>query len=125
MVHDSIGSVEKCAADIRLGPHSEPGGDPKEYFQNSFGVILDEKCPPEFIELKVYGTKRDYFRTLPLHHSQKEIKTDEDYSIFQYYISPTYDFIQEILSHGYEVEVVSPSHLKGYIRWQAETIASR
>ena len=50
---------------------------------------------------------------------------EEDYSIFQYYISPTYDFIQEILSHGYEVEVVSPSHLKGYIRWQAETIASR
>lgn len=99
--------------------------NPKEYFQNSFGVILDEKCPPEFIELKVYGTKRDYFRTLPLHHSQKEIKTEEDYSIFQYYISPTYDFIQEILSHGYEVEVVSPSHLKGYIRWQAETIASR
>ena len=27
MVHDSIGSVEKCAADIRLGPHSEPGDD--------------------------------------------------------------------------------------------------
>ena len=76
--------------------------NPKEYFQNSFGVILDEKYPPEFIELKVYGTKRDYFRTLPLHHSQKEIKTEEDYSIFQYYISPTYDFIQEILSHGYE-----------------------
>ena len=44
--------------------------NPKEYFQNSFGVILDEKYPPEFIELKVYGTKRDYFRTLPLHRDK-------------------------------------------------------
>lgn len=98
---------------------------PEEYFWNSFGVIRDEKYPPESIELKVYGKKRDYFRTLPLHHSQEEIETCEEYSIFRYFIAPTYDFIQEILSHGYEVEVVSPSNLKGEIQWQAQTVASR
>lgn len=99
--------------------------DPETYFQNSFGIIADKRYPPEHIELKVYGTKTDYFRTLPLHHSQKEIETCNKYSVFRYFISPTYDFIQEILSHGYEVEVLSPSHLKGYIKWQAETILAR
>lgn len=101
--------------------------DPDEYLYNSFGIIKDNRYPPETIRLKVYGSKREYFRTLPLHHSQQEIESEagDGYSVFSYYLSPTYDFIHEILYHGYEVEVLSPSHLKGYIRWQAETVASR
>ena len=46
---------------------------PDAYFYNAFGVIVEDACPPEIIELKVYGTQREYFRTLPLHHSQEEI----------------------------------------------------
>lgn len=99
--------------------------EPEEYFYHSFGIIRDDRYPPEFIELKVLDSKRRYFRSLPLHHSQEEIVTEKDYSIFRYYLSPTYDFKQEILSHGYEVEVISPDSLKGEIRWIAETIASR
>lgn len=98
---------------------------PETWFYNVFGVINDEKVPPETVELKVYASKREYFRTLPLHHSQTETETTDEYSVFRYHIAPTYDFIQEILSHGYEVEVISPSHLKGNIKWQAEVIASR
>lgn len=97
---------------------------PEEYFYNCFGVIRDEKIPPETVTLRVLKSKRDYIRSLPLHHSQVEVKTEEEYSDFTYYVSPTYDFISEILSHGYEVEVRSPSHLRGYIRWQAEAMAS-
>lgn len=98
---------------------------PEDYFYNSFGIISQDNCPPEYIELKVYGTQVKFFRTLPLHHSQKEIKNTDEYSIFSYYLSPTYDFIQELLSHGYNVEVLSPQHVRDEIRMHAETIASR
>lgn len=99
--------------------------DPDAYFRDCFGVIKDSGVPAETVDLKVLQSKREYFRTLPLHHSQTEIETTDKYSVFRYFISPTYDFVAEILSHGYEVEVLAPSHLRGHVRWQAETIASR
>lgn len=98
---------------------------PEEYFYNSFGIISQDNCPPEIVELKVYGTQKEYFRTLPLHHSQEEVENAGGYSIFRYYLSPTYDFIQEILSHGCEVEVLSPQHLRDEVRSHAATIVSR
>ena len=99
--------------------------NPEEYFYNSFGIISQDNCPPEIVELKVYGTQKEYFRTLPLHHSQEEVENADGYSIFRYYLSPTYDFIQEILSHGCEVEVLSPQHLRDEVRSHAATIVSR
>ena len=98
---------------------------PEEYFYNCFGIIHEDNCPPETIDLKVYGTQKEYFRTLPLHHSQKEVETEKGYSVFRYYLSPTYDFVQEILSHGCEVEVLSPDHLRNEVRKHAEIILER
>lgn len=98
---------------------------PEEYFYNSFGIISQDNCLPEIVELKVYGMQKEYFRTLPLHHSQEEVENADGYSIFRYYLSPTYDFIQEILSHGCEVEVLSPQHLRDEVRSHAATIVSR
>ena len=77
------------------------------------------------MDLKVYGTQREYFRTLPLHHSQKEVETENEYSVFRYYFSPTYDFVQEILSHGCEVEVLFPEHLRNEVGRHAEVIVKR
>ena len=99
--------------------------DPEEYFYDCFGIIHDDNCPTEIVELKVFGTQREYFRTLPLHHSQEETETCDDFSVFRYYLSPTYDFVQEILSHGCEVQVLSPGHLADEIRRHAEVIAGR
>lgn len=57
-----------------------------------------------------------YFRSLPLHRSQKEEETTEDYSVFSYYLVPTYELRQEILSHGANVEVVYPETLRAQIK---------
>jgi predicted DNA-binding transcriptional regulator YafY len=56
----------------------------------------------------VYGQQRRYIQTLPLHHSQEETEVAEDYSVFSYILSPTFDFKQQILSYGDTVEVLSP-----------------
>jgi len=81
---------------------------PEAYFENAFGVIVGENIDPCTVQIKVYGNKRKYLQTLPLHYSQQETEVDENDSVFSYFLSPTYDFKQEILSHGDEVEVLSP-----------------
>lgn len=86
--------------------------DPQGYFQDCFGIIVDENIKTELISIKANATKSKYLRALPLHHSQEETEIGEDDSIFQYYLRPTYDFVQELLSHGDEIEVLKPKSLK-------------
>jgi hypothetical protein len=86
-----------------------------EYFNDCYGIIFNpEDAGVEHIRLKVTdkNNKRQYLRTLPLHHSQKEIEKHGDYSIFEVTVYPTYDFIHELLSHGNELEVLEPQWVR-------------
>lgn len=85
--------------------------DPQTYFKYSYGIIIDDSKVEE-IEIKVYGDHRRYLRTLPLHSTQKEVKIENEYSIFQYTVRPTFDFMQELLSQGDEIEVISPKWVR-------------
>lgn len=78
------------------------------YFEDSFGIIVDDNIKAEEVSLKINNDKAKYIRALPLHHSQTESIKTENYTVFTYYIRPTYDFLQEILSHGPNIEVLSP-----------------
>lgn len=90
--------------------------NPEEYFHNSFGITNYGKA--EEVKIKVWHNdkKHRYFTSLPLHHSQQLVEQADDYSIFSYYIQPTYDFRQEILSHGAEVEVLAPAWFREEIK---------
>ena len=83
------------------------------YFKDSFGIITTHGEAKNVV-LKVSANQAKYFRALPLHHSQSEEIHDE-YSIFHYHIYITYDFIQEVLSHGKEIQVVKPPELKAAV----------
>lgn len=85
---------------------------PEDYFSNYFGIIHRNTEKPETVVIKVYGNHRRYFDTLPLHHSQTLLKKENGYSIFQYLLHPTFDFIQELLSHGENIEVLIPISLR-------------
>ena len=87
---------------------------PLDYYIDYYGVFHDAK--PMTIRLKAYREKPHYLRSLPLHHSQREIESNADYTIFEYKIAPTYDFIQEILSHGNQLEVLSPDTFRQQIK---------
>ena len=50
----------------------------------------------------------NYLRSLTLHTSQKEIKRNDEYSIFTVRLRPTFDFRQEILTMGSDIEVLAP-----------------
>jgi hypothetical protein len=72
-----------------------------------FGIIVGDDTKAEKVQIKVYKNQDSYIKALPLHHSQKEEEKTSEYAIFSYYIKPTYDFRQELLSHGAEVEVLT------------------
>jgi len=82
--------------------------DPEAFFGYNFGIIVDETITPCTVQLKVFGKQVKYLQTLPLHHSQEETEITDEYSVFSYFITPTFDFRQEILSHGEGIEVISP-----------------
>ena len=81
------------------------------YFQHSFGIFHAEETPPSII-IRTYDGLGNYYRTLPLHHSQRHTRNTEEYDEFHLQLHPTPDFIQEILSQGNRIEVVSPVSLR-------------
>ena len=84
-----------------------------DYFKDCFG-IMQSKGEPKDVVLKASSNQAKYFRALPLHHSQSE-EVHDSYSLFHYHLLITYDFIQEILSHGSQVEVIAPPELKAMV----------
>ena len=86
--------------------------DAEEYFHDYFGVFRDKEVPPQEVVIRATKDERPYLRDLPLHHSQKEICTAADYSDFSYYLSPSNDFIGEILRKKNRLWVISPKELR-------------
>ena len=77
----------------------------RDYFKHSFGALIEKGIDVEVVKIKVWGEQVKYLRSLPIHESQKEIREEKDYSVFQFHLRPTYDFKMEILSHGSSWEV--------------------
>jgi hypothetical protein len=88
------------------------GFDPELYFADCYGIIHDTDEAVQNISLKVKSRHANYLRALPLHHSQKEEGRNEKYSVFSMYLKPTFDFRQEILSMGEDVEVIAPQSFR-------------
>ena len=86
--------------------------DAAEFFKDDYGIIInDEDFDVEPVALKVDSWQSKYLRTLPLHHTQVEVERNEEYSIFEYRLCPTFDFRQKLLSMGGSVEVLAPQEL--------------
>lgn len=106
-----------------LSPTEETFEMPKDwnatdFFIGAFGVIADAQTKCEPIKLKVNASQANYIRDLKLHETQEEEERNEEYSIFSYYLRPTYDFQQELLWHGEDVVVLEP-------KWLREELAER
>ena len=81
-------------------------------FNCCFGIIADQRIEPQTVKLKVSAGQANYIRDLMIHESQEEIQQNEEYSIFKYYLRPSYDFIQELLWNGETMEVLEPLSLR-------------
>jgi len=92
-------------------PYSIPEDfDAKEYFKDYYGVWTGPETA-EHIVVQLTAAAANYVRSLPLHHTQKEIEQTNEYSVFEFNVAPTYDFIQELRTHGSNLKVIKPKSL--------------
>ncbi|MFV7235173.1 helix-turn-helix transcriptional regulator [Flavobacterium sp. ZB4R12] len=86
--------------------------NPEKTFRYSFGIINEDHKEPQKIVLSFSFEQGKYIKSLPLHHSQKELINDEKEYRVELLLHPTYDFVMELLSIGAEVKVLEPESLK-------------
>ena len=86
--------------------------DAEAFFAENYGVFSGANIKAEKVVIRTYMPFTNYLRTLPLHHSQKELNSTADYTDFEFFLRPTLDFRLELLSQGNEVEVLQPESLR-------------
>ncbi len=92
-----------------------PDFDAQEFFNECYGVFVNDDTELEKIVIRAYNHERYYLRDLPLHKSQNEIGQGEDYADFELFVRPTVDFCDQLMSRGCLIRVLSP-------QWLAEEI---
>jgi len=94
----------------------DPDFDAAEYFSECFGIVSEVNAPAIPIIVRAFDSERYFLRDLPLHHTQREIATTDDYSDFEIVMRPTFDFSAHILSRGIMLKVIEPQWLANEIR---------
>ena len=97
---------------------------PQDYFAEYFGVLTVE-IPMAHVVVRTYGKTSNYFRTLPLHQSQRAVAVTADYTDFSFDIRPTADFLGELLSYDSGLEVLEPQELRQQMQRQVEAMLQR
>ena len=83
-----------------------------EFFAGVYGVRVYPDMKPVTVVIRTDAMQANYFRSLPLHPSQEEVEYGEDYAVFRYFLTPDYDFKQDLLSFGTRVEILEPASLR-------------
>lgn len=88
----------------------------KDKFSHVIGLnYMDHKM--EKIQLSFHISQKPYIVSLPLHHSQKEINSDNETTFdIELRIHPNFEFRQQILKYGSLVKVVEPKWLSEEIK---------
>lgn len=112
---DRIHAIELTTQKYKL----PKGFNAEAYFKDAYGTA-DLNYEPVEVKISISAKQAPYLRSLPLHKSQEEIETNEEYSIFRYFIIPSYDFKQELYKYGSDVEVLAPESMRNEFAEDAE-----
>ena len=71
---------------------------------------------PVIIHVRVGAHAAEILRSLPLHQSQEEIEP----CVFEWFVAPTLDFIQQLRTYGSEMEILKPLSLREQFKEELE-----
>ncbi len=120
IARDEADGKTKCFAldrlsDLHITDHGfqyPAGFNAQEMFRPFFGIVSPEGMLPEEVVLSFDAHQGKYIKSLPLHHSQTVVLDNDQEVQVKLKLCITYDFIQELLSHGERVKVLAPESLK-------------
>ena len=90
--------------------------DPHRFFKDSYGIAWSKDIPVQRVVIRAFGDQMHYYRDLPLHHSQKELRSTAEYTDFEVTLRPTEDFYSPLLSRGPYIKVLEPKWLADKIK---------
>lgn len=111
---DRIKHMETMEKTFRLPKNFEP----HSYFAGYYGVFRGKQFTPELIRARLSENAAPFIRSLPLHHSQKEVEP----CVFEWFVAPTLDFIQQLRTHGSEIEILAPQSLRQQFAEEARKV---
>ncbi len=100
------------------------GFDLSALLATSFGTYIpregEKGCTVEF---RCKGVQAKYITDLPLHHSQKMLRKDGEWTYFSIFVSPDSDDLYfELRKYGPALEVLSPAKVRERLRSDAEKV---
>lgn len=111
--------------DVRIQHHTfktDKDFNAKDFFDDYFGVGIDEEVPKLNIKLRAHGDERFEVRDVPVHRSQSITHWDDDgdYADFELSLKPTPDFIDYLLSKSGRLQVLSPQSVIDQLKSRIE-----
>lgn len=97
--------------------------DPQAFFRDSYGIVWDKNIPVETIRIRAFGRQAYFFRDLPMHHSQKELESTNEYTDFEVTLRPAAEFLGMLLSRGAYIKVLEPQWLADEMKKRHEDAA--
>lgn len=94
----------------------DKGFDPAGWFRDCYGIVRDPNVPVERVVIRAFGMEANYLRDLPLHPTQKEIASTDEYTDFDMLLRPSMDFNAPLLSRGAAIKVLEPKWLADEIK---------
>lgn len=107
----------------------DPNFNAQAYFEECFGVLVNDDTVAQRIVIRVFGDERFYVRDLPIHKSQREIGQGEDYTDFELFMRPTIDLSTHFVSRSFLIKVLEPQwladeihhmHMQAVLMYEAE-----
>lgn len=89
----------------------KPRFNAQAYFDECFGVLVNDDTEVQRIVIRVFGDERYYIKDLPIHKSQREISQGEDYTDFELFMRPTIDLSTHFVSRSFLIKVLEPQWL--------------
>lgn len=103
---------------------ASPKITPDKFYVGCYGIIRKE-IQAEMILLRADKEQRRYLLAQPLHESQKEVESGDDYSVFEYCLRPSFDLFQKILWMRDKVEIIGPASVRAKFAELVSSIAGK
>ena len=105
--------------------------NPRSFFADYYGVFRNAE--PCLLRIEASQRAALFLRSLPLHHSQRELtmveaaafSRDPEQVVFEFFVAPTFDFIQQLRTFGAELRVLAPLSLAKQMQQDAEQLLAR
>ena len=107
----------------------DPSFNAQAYFEECFGVLVNDDTVAQRIVIRVFGDERFYVRDLPIHKSQRVIGQGEGYTDFELFMRPTIDLSTHFVSRSFLIKVLEPQwladeihhmHMQAVLMYEAE-----